>query len=638
MADKKGFLTLLGFLMLFLLWLAPVTSAKDLYNEWHYSEDTFTVDGEVIMLTHYDFYDSTVIMTVNKNTYVIPEGGCKESATKKYCITEIFQDLSSADDDDPIKFEGGEAYAGIKVLISTRGPELEVERKFSTTTPDINQEVIVTVTIENDGVEGTDSFIYEETFPQGVVLTSFSEGIEATSRTLKYDLNLLAKSEKSLIYRFKVTDYLDFSSSAKYNYTYAGSKVSSTTKSTAIKVKKPYELTASLSPKVIEANSEKSILTVDVDDTSSEDINVLELLITVPPEVLVLETPAELTRNNNIYSWKGTIKSEPAKTMTFELKAVKSGEHQIPISLNLKDYTGKEFSDNKTVTLESNIDELEPILSVIETTVAEGGIFRVAFSVKNPNEKIGFRNIKARLKSEILPEFSAELPQLMAGQVELLILNDTLSAPFVDEKKKFDIEALGTYETTTNEYFNFSKKASLTVTPVNDIITISQNIDKREVVQGGNITLTVNIKNNNKETIQVGVYDDYPSGLQVSGGKTSETVFFDNSGTKEAYTYKLDVPLDYPVGNITITTLATVGGKNYAGNKTITIKVNPKPVEKINQTIPEQPGEQGTEKQENLQNNTAEPGQQEEPEKEPGIISKIFTEISEFFKRLFGKK
>ena len=157
---KKGFfIIILSFL---LLGLTSLASADDIHNDWHYSGDTFTVDGEVIMLTHYDFYDSTVILSVNKNTYIISKGGCKETATKKYCITDIFQDLAGSEEGDPIKFEGGKAYAGIKVLISTRGPDIEISRSFSTTTPELNQEVTVTITIDNDGIEGTDSFVYEE--------------------------------------------------------------------------------------------------------------------------------------------------------------------------------------------------------------------------------------------------------------------------------------------------------------------------------------------------------------------------------------------------------------------------------------------------------------------------------------------
>jgi hypothetical protein len=518
-------------------------------------------------------------------------------------------------------------------LISTRGPDIEVSRSFSTTTPELNQEVTVTITIDNDGIEGTDSFVYEESFPAGAVITSFSLGAGMTSRSIRYDANLPAKSSKSFAYTFKVTDYLDFSNSGKFNYTYAGKKTSSSTSSVNIKIKKPYELTASVSPDSVEAGVDKSTLTVNIDDTSSEDITVLALNITIPPFVSVMLVPGEVTSNNNKYSWQGTVKPGSPITLSLQIKPTKSGQYQIPVSIKLKDYAGKEFSENKTVTLKAELKQLELILSVLETTVAEGGVFRVAFSVKNPNENIGFRNIKARVKSEIFPELDASLEGLMAGKIQVLIVNDTLTAPFVDEKKIYNVEAQGSYETTTSEWFNFSKKVSITVTPVKDIITITQSSDRLEVVQGENVTLTIEIKNNNEETIQVGVYDDYSAALKLIGGKASDTISFDGSGKKQAYTYKLEVPSGYDQSEIKIITFATVGGKNYAGNKTITIKVKPRPVETKNETAQEQPSGQEPQQQ---QNQTAEPEQK--PEKEPGFISKIFSGVSDFFKRLFGKK
>jgi len=629
---KKGFFIII--LSFFLLGLASLASAADLHNDWHYSGDTFTVDGEVIMVTHYDFYDNTVILNVNKNSYIIGTGECRETATKEYCITDIFQDLAGAEDGDHIKFEGGKAYAGIELLIRAKGPEITVSRTFSTTSPELNQEVSVTINIENKGSEGTDSFVYEEYFPVGVVLTSFSEGMGINAKSIIYKNNLPVKSSKTLTYFFKVTDYIEFANSGKFNYTYAGKKTSSTTSSVSIKVQKPYELTASLSPDSVEAGVDKSTLTVKIDDTSSEDITVLALNITIPPFVSVLSVTGELTSNNNKYSWQGIVKPDPPITLSLQVKPTKSGQYQIPVSIKLKDHAGKEFSENKTLTLKAELKQLEPILSVLETTVAEGGRFRVAFSVKNPNENIGFRNIKAKIKSEIFPELDASLAELIAGKTTTLIVNDTLTTPFVDEKKSYEIEAQGSYETTTSEWLNFSKKVSITVTPVKDIITIIQSSDRLEVVQGENFTLTVEIKNNNEEAIQVGVYDDYPAALKLIGGKASDTVSFDGSGKKQAYTYKLEIPLDYEPGDVKIITFASVGGKNYAGNKTITIKVNPRPVEEKNETAQEQPS--GQEPQQQQQNQTAEPEQK--PEKKPGFISKIFSGISDFFKKLFGKK
>jgi hypothetical protein len=299
--------------------------------------------------------------------------------------------------------------------------------------------------------------------------------------------------------------------------------------------------------------------------------------------------------------------------------------------IKIKDFAGKEFSENKTATFSASVKQLETTLSVKETTVAEGGLFRIAFSIKNPNQNIGFRNIKSWIRSEIIPELTAEIADLMPGQIQVVIVNDSLAAPFVDEKKTYDIEALGTYVTTTGESYNFSKKASLSVTPVQDIISIVQKSDKKEVVQGENLTMTVDIKNNNEETIQVSAYDEYPSGLELVGGKTSETVFFDDSGSKQAYTYKLYVPLDYEQDEIKIITYATVGGKNYAGSKNLTVSV--KPAEKSNETSQEQEAREENQGQEQQQGQNNQPEQQ--AEKEPGFFTKIINGISDFFKRLF---
>lgn len=624
-----------AFLSLFLLGLASMASAEDLYNEWHYSGDTFTVEGDVIMITHYDFYDTTVLLTVNKNTYIMKEGECKETPTRQYCIQEIFQDLDDAEEGDPIKFEGGKAYAGIKVLIRSKGPDIEVSRSFSKTSVEINQEVSVIITIENNGVEGTDSFIYQENFPTGIVLTSFSEGIGMGSHSISYGINMPAKSSKSFTYTVKIADYAGFTSVGIFNYTYAGQKVSSVTSGVSITVTKPYDFTASISPASLEAGYDRSTLTWAIKNTVSEDIDVLGLNITIPAMLSVMSSSSELQKTANTYSWQGTLDSGETKTLTMQVKPIKSGKYTIPSSIKIKDFSGKNFSDSKNLTLSAELKQLEVTLSVLETTVAEGGLFRVALSIKNPNEKIGFRNIKTRIKSEIIPTLSADLEELVPGKIQVMIVNDTLTAPFLDERENYDIEAYGSYETTTNEEYNFSKKASLTVTPVQDIISIIQSVDSSEVMQGENVTVTVEIKNNNEESIQVSAYDDYPAALTEMGGKASETVSFDRSGQKQAYTYKLGVPVDYDQKEIKITTFATVGGKNYAGNRTITVKVTPRPVEEKNETAEEQPGEQEQQQQEQ-QNQTAEPEQK--TEKKPNFISKIFTGISDFFKRLFGKK
>ena len=165
-----------------------LVEAKTLHGAWHYSGDSFSVDNEVIVVTHYGFYDTKVILKVNDRTYIIDEGDCELAPTKEYCVTDIFHNLGNASKSDPIKFEGGVAYAGIYIKVNTRGPELSVTRSFSTAEPELNDEVTVSVIVKNTGTEPASLVTYNLSLPEGVLLTSSSSGTERSSRR-KLDLN-----------------------------------------------------------------------------------------------------------------------------------------------------------------------------------------------------------------------------------------------------------------------------------------------------------------------------------------------------------------------------------------------------------------------------------------------------------------
>jgi hypothetical protein len=529
------------------------------------------------------------------------------------------------DENDPIKFEGGVAYAGIEILVRTIGPDIKISRSFSTTSPELNQEVTVTVTIENTGSEGTDSFIYTDSYPAGVIITS-SPNSKSTIHSITYDLDFPISTERSFTYAFKVNDYLQFTTQPIAYFTFAGENTNVSVSSANIKVIKPYSFTATLSLNTFEAG-EQATLSAKIENDVSEEINVDELKIMVPSLISVQSASSELVKSNEAYTWQGSLDSVEDKTISMVLKPTKSGNYIIPVSVKIKDSEGKSFFETTNLSLSVTLKPLETILSVLETSVSEGSSFRVAFSVKNPNNNIGFRNIKAGVRSEIFPELRAALIDLMPGKTQTLIVNDTLIAPFLGEKKTYDIEAYGTYESTTNEELNFSQKATLTVTPVSQIITITQESDQQEVLTGENVTLIVNIINNNQQAIQVNVNDKYPDGVSLVGGKAIEPLLsFDSAGTKQAYTYKLHVPLDYKQSELAITTFASIPAKDYALNKTLTLKIK------------SAPPIEGEENKSSEQKTPETPQTEEKKDEKQGFFEKLISGISDFFRRLFGKK
>ncbi len=627
MSKKLGTIIILLISILLLLALSlPLAFAKELHSDWHYSGDSFSVGDEVILVTHLDFYDTQVILDVNDRTYVIDEGSCKSSPTREYCIDDIYQNRYNATEDDNIKFEDGVAYAGINIIVNTRGPDLKVTREFSTTSPELGSVVSVSVTIENEGSEGTDSLLYQETFPVGITLTSSSSGTERSANTLTYDINVPTDSEKTFTYSFKALDYLEFTSTARINYTYAQQSFGIKSSDTKVKVKRPYDLTFELSPKEVEP-TDQAALSMKITNAVSDTIKVSELKIQIPSSLSVQTKPGELELKNGVYFWNGSIETGKYRMFNLLLKPRISGKYSIRADLKVIDPEDKLYLENKTVELVSKLKPLEPILSISDDSLAEGSWFRLAFSVENQNKYAVFKNIRSAVRSELFAEQPAEyVDDLPPEKAKTVLINDTLDVPYVNATTKFTIEAFGTYETSGGELLNFSKKQTMTVTPVSKAITIMQSPDKKKLKAGENITINIDLKNNNAEAIQVELQDNYSEGVALIGGKTSGAVSFTKAETQKAYTYNLNIPDSYDKPWLLITTTATILGKDFTDSKTLNISVNITKPAVENKTS---------------ENKTAGPEPAKETikqEPKPGFFQKVIDAISSFFRSLFGKE
>lgn len=618
--SKRGFIIFSMFFFVILL-SGLAQASNTIHSDWYYSGDSFTADDDVFLVTHLDLYDPVVILQVNEVTYLIREGSCKLTATREYCIEEIFNDVENSDEDDNIKFEGGVVYAGIKVEINSRGPDLRISRDFSTTKPELNEEVVVDVEVENEGTESADLFYYQDTLPEDAFITSSSSGTDRTSRTVTYDAKILPGVEKTFTYKFKVTDYVEFTNKPIAWYSYEDEYTNVSISSKTIKISRPYTLDLTVSPESLET-ADQAALSFKINNEVSDDIEVTDFKLTIPGYLSVQVKPGEMEKVGRDYIWSGTLESGEYKRVNFVVTPQKSGEYNVSASIEVTDADEKEFSETDYVIIKSKIKDITPILSIIDESVSEGSDFRLAFSLKNPNAKVGFRDMKGTISSELFPDMEFELDVLPPGKTETLIVNDTLAAPFLDEEKKFVINASGTYESTTSEDFDFSETKNLKVTPVAEAISIIQSFSKNEVDAGKNVSVTIKIKNNNEEAIQVNVSDEYPDDLDFVGGKAKGTVFFEEAGTEVAYVYNLRIPLDYNKTELEVTTTAKIQGKEEIITKSESFTIIPA------EPVDEEPEEEPL------------PEYEPEPEKEKAektnFFAKVIDEITNFFRRLLG--
>jgi len=613
-------------LIISLILLACPAMAKELHSDYHYSGDSFVVGGEVITVTHYDFYDTTVILGVNERTYIIRDGECESSATKDYCITDIYQDRENATEDDPIKFQDNKIYAGVEVTIRDRGPDIILTRTFSNTSVTLGQEITISVTIKNNGSEGTDSFIYQETMPDGVIITSASSTADFTHHQLTFEANIAPSSQKTFSYTFELEDYNDFSSFATANYTYEGKSFGLKSSTAKVTIKKPYTMAITLSPASLEAY-EEATFSLKLTNTYTEPITVNKLTVKVPSAVSVLSEEGDLEKQGDTYFWNGSLLTGRYEDFSLNLRPLKSGKYDIAVNLSVTAGYGDKFSENKTNLLTSRVKAIVPTLTLSDTSLSEGSNFRLSLAVENQNEKLIFKNIKAHIRSSFFESEVAPLDLLAPDKATTLFVAEDLEAPTVNSSRSIDIVAYGTYETSGGELLNFTKKQALQVTPLNKVIVITQKADKARINSSKNITVDVSIKNNNQEAIQVEVGDSYSEGAVLLGGKTSNTLSFTKAETQAAYTYRLNIPDSYDKPQLLIITTVTIPSKNYTDTSTMNISVNITRPPALNASTG------NTTKTTNATNET----QAKEPvkkEEKPGFFKRIIDAIRDFFKKL----
>lgn len=623
------------------------SASKLLHSEWHYSGESFVVGDEVIMLTHYDFYSTTVLLSVNERSYLMREGECKSSATREYCIADIYQEIDNATSKDPIKFINGKAYAGIKINITSKGPELKFSRTLSNTSILPGQDIVVSVTITNNASEGTESFIYEEEVPEGVSIISASSTAQFTPNKLTYSKNIQPYSQATFSYTLRLSEQKDFTSFATANYTYQSEKYGWKSQATKVVVKKPYELSVSLSPTKVQGY-EQSILKLTLTNKVSEQLKINKLQVIIPENLSVLSASG-LIKAEGYYYWTGSLSTGSSEEFVLNLKPLRSGKHKILLDLSLSSSTGWGFKDNSTAELVCEIKPLSVALNLSETIVSGGGSIDIFVSAENQNEKTSFRNIRAKVKSSFFEMNAESISLLLPKKAATMLFMKGISVPLANTTQKAEVEVQGSYESSTGETFNFSKKQAIQIIPLEKSLTITQKADKTNLSAGDEVIINVSLKNNINEDIKVEIADSLPEGALLVAGKTSETLLFNKAETKQAYSYKLRISDNYSHPELTITTNLKILGRNYSDSKTLILKVKPseKPVPQEGVIGSEETGEneegtevtgsgQGTSTEKTSQTGTGKTSTSstqtnQSSKQKTGLFQKIIASIRSFF-------
>ena len=158
---KKRLVLVLA-VFLFIIAFLPLSSGavedKKIYDEWCNSDDYFQIGQDLyhVRLSPNDF--THLLFQRNDVSYVISEDDCQETVTYYFCFKNVSYDGERATIN-----RYGDIEPGFKVVIYERpanAQDIEITRTFSKTTVELNEEVKVEVTLENEGRQMAQNLTY----------------------------------------------------------------------------------------------------------------------------------------------------------------------------------------------------------------------------------------------------------------------------------------------------------------------------------------------------------------------------------------------------------------------------------------------------------------------------------------------
>ncbi len=220
-------------LLLLALFLLPGAHAA-----WHYAGDTFTQDGVLYSVEGSDH--EIVLLGVAGRNYLLRLGECVRNGLFEYC----YVDTAYPSEDAHIKFEAGDIYYGYDISIEEVEPDLSVDRDLSEDKPLLNQDVTVTVTIENTGEYRITNIQYEEILPPGLIgLGSASGGKVSYTKTA-----ISPDEAERFTYRVRPTAYGTYKITPTLRYLSEGATFNATIKAVTITVASPVAVKHGITP------------------------------------------------------------------------------------------------------------------------------------------------------------------------------------------------------------------------------------------------------------------------------------------------------------------------------------------------------------------------------------------------------
>lgn len=588
--------------LLLLVILASFAAAETILDDWVDDLETFNAGDHSFYV---EYIDSTqnLLFRMDGSGGIMTMGDCETRSEIKYC----FEDVN---------------YPQIKVKITSPEPDITIERTFSDTSPSVNSQITVTVTLKNEGDKRAADVKYSDPYPAALKIFS-------TNNAGEWEGSIDAGEEESFTYTIRAVDVVTFDSIATVSYESGGEEKTKKSSTQAISVEKPYDISLISAESVGKDELFYYNLTIENLQESST-LKVGNLEIDIPSKISLVKAPSELKKEESKLTFKGAIDKEESKTFVIQFKTTSVGAFSIKTSVALE-AAGKTFNEELESPLNVGVSDIWPVLNLTDT-INSNSPYDVLIAIKNYGKE-EIKDVKIRVESDLFGNL--EQTKSIASGAVYEVFKKKLTSPYLEQDKKYNVMVSGSYISSSGRTYSFEKSAQLKVTAQPQIIDIIRELNKEEFYPGEEISTTIKIRNKKSITVnEVDVSDAFPKEVRssLSGNVTGSLESLGPNEEKALYSYSLKVPEDYAKDEIEFTT--TLNAK-LEGQLVILKKIGNITVlkgENQNKTQ-ETTSVEGAISNESSQENKTGQMPQQEVKKE-----NFFTKITNWIKNLFKRK
>lgn len=583
---------------------------KSLHNAWHYSGESFQIGDDIYHVIH--FYRSTKLAIDGSDVGMILElGRCRSSGFRIYCFEEI--DNSTQTTTISYNLQGRTATTQVnrtttrvgnrelldrvRVGIYGIGPDIRVNRiitppphttavisgsgsvnRISNYVP--NQPITLQAVIQNVGNYPAQHFIYQDPYPPQIEVSSSTASLENNTAILRATLG--PGEEKRFTYVIVPLEPITHTNTAFITYDFQGVQQNKTVGTLTLEMNStPYTL--GFLPPIPAFTNGVLPLAFNLNNPSSEKIDVQKVTITIPPSLEMVQTPIGYAWSPPTLSWSGSIPYQSKQTLLFSLRTSKAGTYTLPVHLELtawKNGVASSYSENDTYnfTVSGNSKPLEYKFAITPDTTNAGSSVHITLILYN-KDIVPYKGIQGTLMSSgFIQNNTLLLSSIAPGESKTLLDQNqgTYNPPNATNRTQTYLALLNlSYVDDKNTHYNLQGQLYLTLNPSTHLVTV-QRVAPSEVERGEEFTVHISLVKDIDSDLSLEIHDERSPDIQLTYG-TPYRAFDLTKNEKEldAYIYKLRVPYNYDSSSFQIITQIHSKNKGVTQTDAYTIKINP---------------------------------------------------------------